>query len=106
MCNSLSFSHLFLSTQLSTLKYYFAVDTACVVRKLGLLLFPFAHDRWEVQYQEGEPVQPRHDANAPDLYIPLMAFVTYICVAGYVLGAKDQCVFFFFPFSTAHFSVP
>ena len=25
---------------------------------------------------------PREDANAPDLYIPAMAFVTYVLVAG------------------------
>ena len=27
----------------SNLKYYFAVDTAYVGKKLGLLLFPYAH---------------------------------------------------------------
>ncbi|CAG0921366.1 unnamed protein product [Notodromas monacha] len=76
--------------KLSSLKYYFAVDTTCVAKKLGLLLFPFAHDNWTIQYRDAEPVQPRHDVNVPDLYIPLMAFVTYICVAGYVLGAKEK----------------
>lgn len=27
----------------SNIKYYFAVDTAYVAKKLGLLVFPFAH---------------------------------------------------------------
>ena len=28
---------------MSKLKYYFAVDTSYVVKKLGLLVFPFTH---------------------------------------------------------------
>lgn len=28
---------------MSKLKYYFAVDTSYVVKKLGLLIFPFTH---------------------------------------------------------------
>ncbi|XP_058715835.1 protein YIF1B isoform X3 [Poecile atricapillus] len=53
-----------------TLKYYFAVDTAYVGRKLRLLLFPFGHPDWQVRYQQDGPVAPRFDVNAPDLYIP------------------------------------
>lgn len=32
---------------------------------------------------------PTHDLNAPDLYIPSMAFVTYILLSGYVYGLQD-----------------
>ncbi len=33
---------------------------------------------------------PREDINAPDLYIPVMAFVTYVLLVGISLGRKDQ----------------
>ncbi|KAM6307783.1 LOW QUALITY PROTEIN: protein YIF1B-like [Podargus strigoides] len=72
------------------LKYYFAVDTVYVGRKLGLLLFPFAHQDWQVRYQQDAPVAPRFDVNAPDLYIPVMAFITYILVAGLALGTQNR----------------
>ncbi|XP_054035494.1 protein YIF1B, partial [Dryobates pubescens] len=72
------------------LKYYFAVDTAYVGRKLGLLVFPFLHQDWQVRYQQDSPVAPRFDVNAPDLYIPAMAFLTYILVAGLALGTQDR----------------
>uniref|UniRef100_A0A6P8J2F9 Protein YIF1 n=1 Tax=Actinia tenebrosa TaxID=6105 RepID=A0A6P8J2F9_ACTTE len=74
----------------SKLKYYFAVDTGYVVKKLGLLLFPFTHKNWAVQYNKSEPVAPRYEINAPDLYIPVMAFVTYVLVAGLVLGTQNR----------------
>nr|XP_039321838.1 protein YIF1B isoform X2 [Saimiri boliviensis boliviensis] len=72
------------------LKYYFAVDTMYVGRKLGLLFFPYLHQDWEVQYQQDMPVAPRFDVNAPDLYIPAMAFITYVLVAGLALGTQDR----------------
>jgi len=72
------------------LKYYFAVDNTYVSKKLGLLLFPFAHKDWSIRYSHDEPVQPRFELNAADLYIPSMAFVTYILVVGYMLGLQDR----------------
>ncbi|KAM9257788.1 LOW QUALITY PROTEIN: protein YIF1B-B-like [Morus bassanus] len=111
------------------LKYYFAVDTVYVGRKLGLLVFPFVHQDWQVRYQQDTPVAPRFDVNAPDLYIPgyvpphfppgtpphfppgtpppifprgppqhlrvpptpaVMAFITYILVAGLALGTQNR----------------
>merc|ERR1719427_1411531 len=72
------------------LKYYFAVDNSYVTRKLKLLLFPFLHSDWSIRYNHNEPVQPRLELNAADLYIPAMAFVTYILVVGYVLGIHDR----------------
>jgi len=33
---------------------------------------------------------PREDINAPDLYIPTMAFVSYILLVGFVFGASLQ----------------
>ncbi len=71
------------------LKYYFAVDTAYVLKKLGLLLFPFTRSDWAIKYNQDEPVQPKYDVNAPDLYIPAMAYATYVLFVGYILGLRD-----------------
>lgn len=79
---------------LGKLQYYFAVDTTYVLKKLGLLVFPFAHNDWlrKSQNERGEETKapPRLDVNAPDLYIPTMAFVTYILLAGFALGTKNK----------------
>ncbi|KFO58510.1 Protein YIF1B, partial [Corvus brachyrhynchos] len=69
------------------LKYYFAVDTAYVGKKLRLLVFPFGHQDWQVRYQQDAPVAPRFDVNAPDLS---MAFLTYILLAGLALGTQNR----------------
>jgi len=76
----------------SKLKYYFAVDTQYVLKKMRLIFFPFTHSDWSVQFQqsEGVHVQPRHDVNAPDLYIPAMALVTYILMVGLSLGLMER----------------
>uniref|UniRef100_A0A3Q3W427 Protein YIF1 n=1 Tax=Mola mola TaxID=94237 RepID=A0A3Q3W427_MOLML len=60
------------------LKYFFAVDTRYVLKKLMILMFPYTHQDWEVRYHRDTPLTPRQDVNAPDLYIPTMAFITYI----------------------------
>ncbi|KAM8769176.1 protein YIF1B isoform 1-T1 [Acanthopagrus schlegelii] len=75
---------------ISKLKYYFAVDTVYVGKKLGLLVFPYMHENWEVSYQQDTPVAPRFDVNAPDLYIPAMGFITYVLVAGLALGTQNK----------------
>ncbi|KAJ8925703.1 hypothetical protein NQ315_009550 [Exocentrus adspersus] len=74
----------------SKLKYYFAVDTKYVLSKLMLLFFPFTHKDWSVKYEQDGPVQPRYEINAPDLYIPTMAYVTYVLAAGLVLGMQQR----------------
>lgn len=74
----------------SKLKYYFAVDTTYVGKKLALLAFPFSHQEWGVQYQQDTPVAPRFDINAPDLYIPVMAYITYILFSGISLGILNK----------------
>ncbi len=33
---------------------------------------------------------PRDDPNAPDLYIPLMSFITYVLLVGYCKGANNK----------------
>ncbi|GMR59103.1 hypothetical protein PMAYCL1PPCAC_29298, partial [Pristionchus mayeri] len=73
------------------LKYYFSVDNAYVGKKLGLILFPFFHSDWAPKFShDSGPVSARDDINAPDLYIPLMAFLTYVLVSGFVLGTQSR----------------
>jgi len=74
----------------SRVKYYFSVDNKYVVKKLGLLLFPFTHRDWGVRYNPEEPLQPRYEVNAPDLYIPVMAFVTFVLLSGISLGLENK----------------
>ncbi|KAK1154952.1 protein YIF1A [Acipenser oxyrinchus oxyrinchus] len=75
---------------INKLKYFFAVDTKYVMKKLALLMFPYTHQNWEVRYHRDSPMTPRHDVNAPDLYIPSMAFITYILLAGMALGIQKR----------------
>ncbi|VDM34187.1 unnamed protein product [Hydatigera taeniaeformis] len=75
---------------LSKLKHYFAVDNAYVAGKLGILFFPFFHTRWDLQYDALGVVPPREDINSPDLYIPTMAFITYVFAAGVSLGVEGR----------------
>lgn len=75
---------------ISTLKYYFAVDNRYVLKKLKLLYFPFFNSDWSLKYDQDNPIQPRFDHNAPDLYIPLMAYITFIVLAGLVLGMQNR----------------
>jgi len=80
---------------LSDPQYYFQVNSQYVRNKLKVILFPFFHrGHWT---RITEPVggrlsykPPIQDINAPDLYIPLMAFGTYIVIAGYALGVLGR----------------
>lgn len=83
-------------------KYYFAVTNGYVLRKLMLLLFPFRHRSWRRRQlagddgdaasggSPGEYLPPREDINAPDLYIPVMAFVTYVLLVAFVHGTQSR----------------
>uniref|UniRef100_A0A494B8Y8 Protein YIF1 n=1 Tax=Mus musculus TaxID=10090 RepID=A0A494B8Y8_MOUSE len=82
--------HRFVSV--NKLKYFFAVDTAYVAKKLGLLVFPYTHQNWKMQYSHDVPLPPRKDLNAPDLYIPTMAFITYVLLAGMALGIQQRMI--------------
>ena len=87
------------------LKYYFHVNNRYVLNKLYVLLLPFTHKHWKRQPadatdqldQYGQPTAamalssaykpPSEDVNAPDLYIPTMAFFTYILLMSYAYAA-------------------
>ena len=64
-----------------------------VVVLLGLgrqvIALPISHKSWERSgHTDGTPRPPKEDVNAPDLYLPLMAFATYVLLFGYTLGAR------------------
>ncbi|GMG37410.1 unnamed protein product [Ambrosiozyma monospora] len=75
----------------SDIKYYFKVSNSYVMKKLFLILFPYRNKTWTRQFRTSTEVgangsaqateiyaTPIEDVNAPDLYIPLMAFMSYI----------------------------
>lgn len=100
------------------MKMYFNVDNLYVLKKLILLIFPYRHKNWERTvhldpsytplsapssampnfFEPAQTPQPTtstpstdqsRDINEPDLYIPLMAFVTYILIVGFVIGSSS-----------------
>lgn len=80
-----------------SLKYYFTVNNSYVKSRLKILLLPFRHKNWRRmgngEQDESKPMQyapPTRDSNAPDLYIPLMGFLTYILIVGYSKGTSNQ----------------
>lgn len=81
---------------MSALKHYFDVSNRYVVNKLLLVLFPWTHKGWVRKQsigpsgQEGWFLPPREDLNSPDMYIPLMALVTYILLATMLAGLRGQ----------------
>lgn len=84
-----------ISRYFSDPQYYFQVNDHYVRNKLEVVLFPFLHrGHWT---RISEPVggrlsykPPIYDINAPDLYIPFMAFGTYVVLAGLSLGIRGK----------------
>lgn len=81
------------------LKYYFKVSNLYVLNKLKLILFPYRHRNWsrittsESAGSSGSGVAyapPSEDINAPDLYIPLMSFISYILLWALFSGLKGD----------------
>jgi len=75
------------------LRPYFAVDNGYVKRKMIKVLFPFIYRDWARQEtMEQTPdghisyALPIHDQNAPDLYIPSMALLTYVLLCALCYG--------------------
>ncbi|KAF9584069.1 hypothetical protein BGW38_007698 [Lunasporangiospora selenospora] len=77
----------------AALQPYFNVSNSYVINKLKLLVFPWRHKTWARVLKRSETtaetvgyLPPRDDINAPDMYIPVMAFVTYILLTGIQKG--------------------
>eukprot|EP00871_Galdieria_phlegrea_P004623 jgi/Galph1/5161/GphlegSOOS_G3817.1 len=86
---------------LRLVKYYFMVDNRYVLRKLGILLFPWMNKSWlrkkntdayETANKSSleEYLPACEDINAPELYIPSMALVTYILLGSLVRGTRGE----------------
>jgi len=80
----------------SEFRKYFAVSTDYVLNKLKLILFPYTYPgSWQrasiqITEQGDNYPPPRADINAPDLYIPVMGFVTYIVFCAMVSGFSGE----------------
>lgn len=97
------------------LKHYFNVSNSYVLHKLRIVLFPWRHKPWSRAHRHSSGgghvssayaestsavktassgadgyLPPRDDVNSPDLYIPTMAFVTYIIVTSVILGLESR----------------
>lgn len=81
---------------LKALRFYFQVSNSYVLNKFKRMFFPFAYSQWAPRgsglSMDGVETRlpPRDDINAPDLYIPLMAFVTYVLVQSLVSGLNAE----------------
>ncbi|KAI9505823.1 hypothetical protein BX070DRAFT_238712 [Coemansia spiralis] len=77
---------------MSQLKHYFDVSNMYVLSKLKMLVFPWLQRNWHRHAERDATGQvvgfkaPRDDTNSPDLYIPVMALVTYVIVIGLIVG--------------------
>ncbi|CAI9098810.1 OLC1v1035519C1 [Oldenlandia corymbosa var. corymbosa] len=76
-------------------QYYFQVNDEYVKNKVKMILFPFLHKgHWirarEVVGRDFTYKPAIYDINAPDLYIPLMAFGTYVVLSGFFLGTQGK----------------
>ncbi|KAF8907813.1 hypothetical protein BGZ58_006139, partial [Dissophora ornata] len=81
----------------AALQPYFNVSNQYVVNKLKLLVFPWRHKLWTRVLKRSETtgesigyLPPRDDINAPDMYIPVMAFVTYVLLIGISMGTSNN----------------
>ncbi|KIY66320.1 YIF1-domain-containing protein [Cylindrobasidium torrendii FP15055 ss-10] len=77
------------------LKHKFNVSNLYVLNKLKLVIFPWRHRPWSrraLRSEQGavEWSPPRDDVNSPDLYIPVMALVTYILISAFFSGLKNN----------------
>ncbi|GAA5984678.1 hypothetical protein JCM10908_003455 [Rhodotorula pacifica] len=86
-------SHFTRLLPLAHLKHSFNVSNSYVVNKIRLVLFPWRHRPWSRSVTRNEVTgvaegwkPPRDDINCPDLYIPVMALVTYILLSGVAAG--------------------
>ncbi|KAF2722181.1 YIF1-domain-containing protein [Polychaeton citri CBS 116435] len=86
----------------SALKHYFNVSNSYVLNKLFIVLIPWRHRPWSRQQSHNNPtgnmsgpqsttyLPPRDDINSPDMYIPTMAFVTYVLLSTLIAGLNGK----------------
>ena len=84
------------------LRERFSVSSQMVMNKIKLVLVPFLNKKndWsrknidDTNSSMGASSQtfalPRDDVNAPELYLPMMSFITYVLLCGYVKGTANS----------------
>lgn len=93
------------------LKHFWNVSHGYVLSKCLLLLFPFRHKVFCVYWRNSVVFSksfsrsvirnettgavysfkpPRYDVNSTDLYIPAMAYVTYVILVGVLMGMENR----------------
>ena len=83
------------------MKYYFSVNNEYVLKKISILLAPWIQKKWKRSLDPNgdghaadgagtKYAKALDDPNAPDLYIPIMAFISYALVVGYVKGGVGE----------------
>lgn len=81
------------ASNLPLFRHYFQVSNSYVLQKIALVLFPWRHRRWTRDFLRSDATGavesyalPRDDINSPDMYIPVMAFTTFLVVSGFAKG--------------------
>lgn len=72
------------------LKHSFNVSNGYVLKKIRLVLWPWRHKSWSRSAASDGYQPPREDINCPDMYIPVMALVTYILLSAIIAGSQGQ----------------
>lgn len=82
------FVHSYLPTLISSLHFYFDVTHSYILSKISLILLPFLHtDDWnQTLTEQGQPLAPSRNVQSFDLYIPVMAYITFLLLAGIQAG--------------------
>lgn len=70
--------------------YLLTIFHQIVTNNLNNEIASFFIQDWSIKYEQDSPLQPRYERNAPDMYIPTMAYLTYIVVAGLALGTQER----------------
>ncbi|KAL7722059.1 Protein YIF1 [Entamoeba marina] len=74
-------------------RYYFDVSTSYVLKRLAKVLFPYPFfGSWQRVGMVGDDQvklynPPIDDEHAPDLYIPLMSYISYVLMIGFITGS-------------------
>lgn len=78
------------------LRYYFQVSNSYVLKKVVLVVFPWRHKQWSRHVQRSGSgiidgfAFPRDDVNAPDMYIPIMGFTSYMILVSVIRGIRGN----------------
>lgn len=72
------------------LKPYFTIDCHYVISKIKRILFPFSYKNWN--RDKNNNLTPMYDINAPDLYIPLNALITYCLLSNLRLDISAEAL--------------